>query len=109
MDEDDRRALADDPADAPDDLVRRVMGRYRSLAGLEDDAPPGLPEGVARSYAVASRFELPAEPKQELLEERSEPRRLELVAKLLEEVDKEMAHARLAARRASTNGKVPTP
>ena len=102
-------ALADDPADAPDELVERVMGRYRSLAGLDGDAPPGLPEGVARSYAVASRFELPPEPKQELLEERSEARRLELVDGLLEQVDKEMTHARLAARRASTNGKVSTP
>ncbi len=102
-------ALADEPADAPEELVARVMGRYRSLAGLDDSSPPGLPEGVPRSYAVASRFELPSEPKQELLEERSEPRRLELVAGLLEQVDKEMAHARLAARRASTNGKVSTP
>lgn len=102
-------ALADDPPEAPDDLVSRVMGRYRALAGLDADAPPGLPEGVPRSYAVASRFELPPEPKQELLEERSEARRLELVAGLLEQVDKEMAHARLAAHRASGNGKVSTP
>lgn len=102
-------ALADDPADAPDDLVARVMERYRGLAGLEAGAPPGLPEGVARSYAVASRFELPPEPKQELLEERSEARRLELVAGLLEQVDKEMAHARHAAHQASTNGKVTAP
>ncbi len=101
--------LADDPADAPQDLLERVMERYRTLAGLDGDAAPGLPEGVPRSYAVASRFELPPEPKQELLEERSEPRRLELVAGLLEQVDKEMAHARLAAHRASTNGKVSTP
>lgn len=101
--------LADDPGDAPEELVERVMGRYRTLAGLDGDAAPGLPEGVARSYAVAGRFELPPEPKQELLEERSEPRRLELVESLLEQVDKEMAHARLAGRRASTNGKVTTP
>jgi ATP-dependent Lon protease len=101
--------LADDPPDAPAELVERVMERYRTLAGLDGDAPPGLPEGVPRSYAVASRFELPPEPKQELLEERSEPRRLELVAGLLEQVDREMAHARLAARRAATNGKVTTP
>ncbi len=101
--------LPDEPGDAPDELVARVMERYRALAGLDASAPPGLPEGVARSYAVASRFELPAEPKQELLEERSEARRLELVAGLLEQVDREMAHARLAAERASTNGKVHTP
>ena len=102
-------ALADDPAEAPEDLVARVMDRYRALAGLQVGAPPGLPEGVARSYAVASRFELPPEPKQELLEERSEARRLELVAGLLDQVEKEMAHARHAAHKASTNGKVTTP
>lgn len=101
--------LADDPADAPDDLVARVMDRYRDLAGLDAGAPPGLPEGVPRSYAVASRFELPPEPKQALLEERSEPRRLELLAGLLEQVGREMAHARLAARRAAANGKVSAP
>lgn len=102
-------ALADDPAEAPEELVARVMERYGALAALEPGAPPGLPEGVARSYAVASRFELPPEPKQELLEERSEARRLELVAGLLEQVGKEMAHARHAAHQASTNGKVTAP
>ena len=101
--------LADEPGDAPEALVTKVMERYRALAGLEASAPPGLPEGVPRSYGVASRFELPPEPKQELLEERSESRRLEIVDDLLAQVDREMAHARLAARRASTNGKVSTP
>ena len=101
--------LGDEPGEPPDELVTRVMERYRALAGLDAAAPPGLPEGVPRSYAVASRFELPPEPKQELLEQRSEVHRLERVADLLEQADKEVEHARLAARRASTNGKVTTP
>lgn len=101
--------LQDEPGEAPADLVQRVMARYRSLAGLEADQPSGLPEGVPRSYAVAGRFELPADPKQELLELRSETSRLELVATLLEAVGREMEHARTAARRAATNGRVTTP
>ena len=101
--------LADEPGEAPDDLVQQVLARYRTLAGLEASAPSGLPEDVARSYAVASRFELPAGPKQLLLEARSETRRLEMVADLLDAVGREMEHARTAADRAGTNGKVSTP
>jgi len=101
--------LGDDPGDPPAGLVERVLTRYRALAGLEPGAPSGLPEGVPRSYAIAGRFELPAGPKQELLESRSETRRLELVAGLLDTVDREMEHARIAAGRAATNGRVSTP
>ena len=101
--------LGDMPDDPPADLVERVLSRYRGLAGLEADAPTGLPDGIPRSYGVAGRFELPAGPKQELLEARSETQRLELVAGLLDAVDREMEHARIAAGRAATNGKVSTP
>jgi ATP-dependent Lon protease len=101
--------LADEPGAPPEPLVERVLARYRALAGLEEGAPPGLPEDVAASYAVAGRFELPSGPKQELLEARSETRRLEMVAELLDTVDKEMGHARMAAARATTNGKVTAP
>jgi ATP-dependent Lon protease len=101
--------LGDDPGEPPPGLVERVLTRYRALAGLEPGAPVDLPDGVARSYGIAGRFELPSGPKQELLEVRSEMRRLELVAGLLDTVDREMQHARVAAGRAATNGRVSTP
>ncbi len=103
------RALADDPAPAPDGLAGQVLSRFRSLAGLPDDAMPPAPEGTPLSYAIAGAFELPSGPKQELLESRDEGRRLEMVDEILSAVDQELQHARVAAERASTNGKVPTP
>lgn len=101
--------LDDDPAAAPPELVADVLARFRDLAGLGDDALPEASEGVAFSYAVAGAFTLPPESKQELLESRDEGERLGIVADLLAAVDKEMQHARMAAERAGTNGRVSTP
>ena len=103
------RALADDPAQAPPELAARVLSRFRTLAGLPDDARPPAPDGVPLSYAIAGAFELPSGPKQELLESRDEGRRLAMVDEILSAVDQEVQHARLAAERASANGKVTTP
>jgi ATP-dependent Lon protease len=102
------RALADDLTEASPELAAKVLSRFRSLAGLPDDAMPPAPEGVPLSYAIAGAFELPAGPKQELLESRDEGRRLAMVDEILSAVDQELQHARLAAERASTNGKVAT-
>jgi Lon protease-like protein len=101
--------LDDDPAPPPPELVADVLTRFRDLAGLEDDALPEAPEGVALSYAVAGAFTLPPEAKQELLESRDEGERLTMVGDLLAAVDKEMQHARMAAERAGSNGRVSTP
>jgi Lon protease-like protein len=103
------RALADDAAQAPPELAAKVLSRFRSLAGLPDDAPAPAPGGVPLSYAIAGAFELPSGPKQELLESRDEGRRLAMVDEILSAVDQELQHARLAAERASTNGRVATP
>ena len=103
------RALPDDPGEATPELAAKVLSRFRSLAGLPDDAPPPAPDGVPLSYAIAGAFELPSGPKQELLESRDEGRRLAMVEEILSSVDQELQHARLAAHRASTNGKVTTP
>ncbi len=103
------RALPDDPAQAPPELAAKVLSRFRSLAGLPDDAPPPAPDGVPLSYAIAGAFELPSGPKQELLESRDEGRRLAMVDEILSAVDQDLQHARLAAQRASTNGRVTTP
>lgn len=101
--------LEDDPAPAPPELVADVLSRFRALAGLGESEMPEAPAGVPLSYAVAGTFALPSAPKQELLESRDESARLTMLADLLATVDKEIEHARMAAHRAGTNGRVSTP
>lgn len=101
--------LVDDGAVAPPELVADVLTRFRALAGLGPDDTPEAPEGVALSYAIAGAFDLPPAAKQELLESRDEGARLAMVAELLTTVDREVEHAKMAAHRAGTNGKVSTP
>ncbi len=101
--------LRDDPAPAPPELAEGVLRRYRGLAGLGGDAEPDRPEGVPLSYAIAATLEIPQDVKQRLLESRDESQRLGMLAELLEDADRGARHARMAAERASTNGKVSTP
>jgi Lon protease-like protein len=103
------RPLADEPGEPAAELSDLVLGRFRELAGLQGDAMPEAPEGVPLSYAIAGALELPPAPKQELLESRDERHRLELLAEILSSADEEVRHARVAAARASTNGRVTTP
>lgn len=103
------RRLVDEPTEPSPELAAGVLSRFRALAGLPDDAMPPAPEGVPLSYAIAGAFELPTGPKQELLESRDESRRLAMVEEILSAVDQELQRARVAAERASTNGKVATP
>jgi Lon protease-like protein len=103
------RPLADEPNEPDAALADAVLARFRALAGLPGDAAPPAPEGVPLSYAIAGAFELPAAPKQELLESRDEGARLAMVRDILAAVDQELQHARLAAERASSNGRVATP
>ena len=101
--------LSDDPAPAPADLAAAVLARFRGLAGLGDEAMPEAPAGTPLSYAVAGAFALPSDAKQRLLESRVEGERLTMVAGLLTAVERQMEHAKVAAERASSNGKVSTP
>lgn len=101
--------LVDEPGEAPGELVAAVLARFGELAGLADADVPETPDGVALSYGVAAAFELPATAKQELLKSRDEAERLRLVSELLDVVAREMAHAKEAADRAATNGRVTTP
>lgn len=103
------RPLPDDPGEPSAELSELVLRRFRALAGLQEDAVPEAPAGVPLSYAVAATLELPPAAKQELLESRDEGRRLALLAEILAAVDEDTRHARLAAERASTNGRVTTP
>jgi Lon protease-like protein len=63
----------------------------------------------ASAYALASRIELPADTKQQLLEMRDEDDRMVLLANALGAVGKALERAEEAAERASGNGKVHFP
>ncbi len=86
-----------------------MLRRYRALGGLGETAMPEAPEGTPLSYAVAAVFDIPASSKQELLETRSEARRLSMLTELFTAADQEGEHARMAAHRAGSNGKVSAP
>ncbi len=58
------------------------------------------------SYGIAGRVELPPETKQRLLELRSEPERMGVLAAALETLVDAVARSREIAERARMNGKV---
>ena len=101
--------LPDDEEPVPGELSDGVLRRYRALAGLGEQAVPEAPEGTPLSYAIAATLELPSAGKQALLESRDEGRRLALLDEMLGDLDREVRHARTAAERASTNGRVSSP
>ncbi|MGB0731839.1 MAG: hypothetical protein ACPGRF_06650, partial [Miltoncostaeaceae bacterium] len=71
--------------------------------------PPPVRDDIPLSYAIAGMIEMPAEPKQELLECRDEPTRLAMVHDILGAALEGADRERLAAARARTNGKVALP
>jgi Lon protease-like protein len=78
------------------DLVRRVSGE-----------PPDAEELAAEdAYALAARVELPAETKQMLLELRSEPERMRVLANALKALVTALERSNEIAERARMNGKV---
>ena len=85
-------------------LALERYGRLAAVAGSEAyelDA-----EAPALSFEIAARIDFGAELKQQLLETRSEPERLETLVGLLDEAEQAMSADRERAERASTNGKV---
>ena len=77
------------------ELVRRVGGEPPEPAELE----------AYDSYGIAARVELPAETKQRLLELRSEPERMRMLAAALGALVDAVARSREIAERAKVNGK----
>jgi len=77
-------------------LVRRVGGEPPDEAELES----------FDSYGIAARVELPADTKQQLLEQRSEPERMRTLAAALNALVDAVARSREIAERAKVNGKV---
>ena len=99
-----------EPVDpSADDRARRVSrggpGRVRRVGPQgRRRAAPELSDYDA--YAIAARVELPAETKQELLEERSEQERMSVLAAALSTLVDAVARSRDVAERAKLNGKV---
>ena len=87
------------------DRARELFERLSVLTQSDVEVPE--PDTPQLSYALASRLsELANDFRLELLDEVSEPARLERVCEVLEEVGVAVERQRRAAERAATNGKV---
>jgi Lon protease-like protein len=95
----------DDPA-AQESIDRALaqFGRLREITGSDVDSPEM--EDAQLSFALAGRVELPAEDKLGLLRDVSERRRMDRVCELFEAAISGAERMRLAAERATTNGRV---
>lgn len=92
----DERGDAGDAREAFAELVRRVGGEPPAQSDLD----------ALDSYGIAARVELPPETKQRLLELRSEPERMSILAGALGALVKAVERSREIAERAKLNGKV---
>ena len=80
-------------------------GAFRALAALAEAETGEIDEASPRlSFELAAQVELPPEAKQGLLELRSEQRRLELVAELLDTARAVLIATRELGERAKRNG-----
>jgi Lon protease-like protein len=100
--------LLDDQEPEPDELL--AEGARESYADLVEHVTGERPaaEQLAElsSYGMAATIELSAEPKQALLEERSEGARLQVVGELFGLALKRLEKAEEAQEAARSNGKV---
>jgi ATP-dependent Lon protease len=94
-------------AQAAEAESERALSLFRNLveiAGGEVDEPDGSTGPL--SFEIAARVDFGSEPKQELLELRSEPARLQQLCGLLEGAIEAVQREREVRERAATNGKV---
>lgn len=99
--------LEDDEPDAPSEALDAARERYAALVERVTDRRPEDAELEALdSYGMAATIEFAPTPKQELLEERSEERRLELVSEMLDSTLKKLDQSEHANELARTNGKL---
>jgi Lon protease-like protein len=97
----------DEEDEAPPADSDRALTLFRQLvevAGGDVDEPDGTSGSL--SFEIASRIDFGIEPKQELLELRSEPARLKHLCELLERAVEAVQREREVRERAATNGKV---
>ena len=95
----------DDGVAAAADAVARAAAAFRALAAAADAEAGDVDEDDGQlSFRLAAQVELAPESKQELLEQVSEQRRLEMVAELLEGVRAVLIATRELGERAKKNG-----
>jgi Lon protease-like protein len=97
----------DEDADASGADGDRALTLFRQLVeavGEDVEEPDG--ESGSLAFEIAARVDFGIEPKQELLELRSEPERLRQLSALLEGAIEAVRREREVRERASTNGKV---
>ena len=95
----------DDGVEPAADAVARAAAAFRALAAAADaEAGEFDEDDVQLSFRLAAQVELAPESKQELLEARSEQRRLEMVAELLDGVRAVLIATRELGERAKKNG-----
>jgi Lon protease-like protein len=99
--------LDDEEPEAPPAALDSARERYAALVQRVTDRRPDDSELEALdSYGMAATIEFAPSPKQELLEERSEPRRLELVKEMLDSTLRKLDQSEQAGELARTNGKL---
>jgi Lon protease-like protein len=95
----------DDWEEPAAEAVARAASSFRALAAAAEAEAGELDEESAQlSFRLAAQVELAPESKQELLEMRSEQRRLELVAELLDGVRQVLIATRELGERSKKNG-----
>lgn len=100
--------LDDDDEERPtEDEVERTLERYRKLVEVAeaDGVAEPAAEAPSLSFELVARVDFGRELKQELLELRSERRRLERLAALLDRVSGAIVREREVRRRAAGNGR----
>jgi Lon protease-like protein len=99
--------LEDDEHAAAPEVVSDARERYAALVERVTDRRPDDAElEELDAYGMAATIEFAPEPKQELLEQRSEPERLRQVAAMLEETLKKLDFSEHAGELARSNGKL---
>ena len=98
--------LEDDVPEASADALAAARDRYATLVErVTDNRPEETELALLGAYGMAATVEFATAPKQALLEERSEPRRLELLGEMLDETLRKLERSEHAGDIARTNGK----
>jgi Lon protease-like protein len=99
--------LDDAEPDAAPEVVAAARERYAALVERVTDRRPEAEElEELDAYGMAATIEFAPQPKQELLEQRSEPERLRQVTSMLEETLKKLDFSEHAGELARSNGKL---
>ena len=99
--------LDDEEPGAPAEALDAARERYAALVERVTDRRPDDEELEALdSYGMAATIEFAPSPKQDLLEERSEARRLEMVREMLDSTLRKLDQSEQAGELAKGNGKL---